>query len=365
MGNLIRTHRRRAKPFRDGLYGLMGLDGRSHDILKAIIFFYTKDGLPVGSRTVANSLRLGISPATVRNVMADLEESGYLNQPHTSAGRIPTEKAYRYYVDCLLNEDLPSRERSRPLDGGGIPRTHDLRILLQDTSRALSEITHCAALVMSPRWETARFKQIEFIPLKKNQLLAISVTEEGLLQSRILEVGEDFSPKQLNRIAAFLNERYSGQSLREVQREILSQMTEVKHLYDRWMPQALELAKRAMSDLGGGELYVEGAANILDLPELTDLETIKGMLGLFQEKASILKLLDRYLETERVQVYIGSENTLLGLNHCSLVLSNYRRGNQPLGTLGVLGPIRMEYEKVIPLVSHTADRLSDMLESIV
>jgi heat-inducible transcriptional repressor len=344
----------------------MELDGRTREILKAVIFCYTKDAFPVGSRTITKNFNLGISPATVRNVMADLEEMGFLIQPHTSAGRVPTEKAYRYYVDHLLEEERDSKIlEERFTKEEFFPRTGAMLELLQETSRTLSQASRYTALVMTPRFGLGRFKQIGFVRLKRCQVMAISVTEDGLLQSRILETEEEFSQKQLNRIANHLNQLYGGLSLEEVRRDVLMQMREVKDLYDQMMAQALTLAKKAMVNLEAGDLYVEGTANILDLPEFADATTMKGLLNIFNEKASMLKLLDTYLDAEGVQVFIGSENPLLGLSHFSLVVSNYRRGSQVLGTLGVLGPIRMEYSKVIPLVDSTAKRLSHLLEEMV
>jgi heat-inducible transcriptional repressor len=344
----------------------MELDGRTREILKAIVLCYTKDVFPVGSRTITKNFNLGISPATVRNVMADLEDMGFLIQPHTSAGRVPTEKAYRYYVDHLIEEEWDSKIWKEYFSKeDSLQRTGDILGLLQETSRTLSLASHYTALVMTPRFGMGRFKQIGFVRMKRCQVMAISVTEDGLLQSRILETEEDFTQKQLNRIAKHLNHLYGGLSLEEVRRDVLTQMREVKDLYNQLMAQALTLAKKAMVNLEAGELYVEGTTNILDLPEFADAATMKGLLQIFNEKASMLKLLDSYLDAEGVQVFIGSENSLLGLSHCSLVVSNYRRGNQVLGTLGVLGPMRMEYSKVIPLVESTAKRLSHLLEEMV
>jgi heat-inducible transcriptional repressor len=344
----------------------MELDERTREILKAIVLCYTKDAFPVGSRTITKNFNLGISPATVRNVMADLEDMGFLIQPHTSAGRVPTEKAYRYYVDHLVEEEWDAKIWKEYFSKEDVlQRTGDILGLLQETSRTLSLASHYTALVMTPRFGMGRFKQIGFVRMKRCQAMAISVTEDGLLQSRILETEEDFSQKQLNRIANHLNHLYGGVSLEEVRKDVLTQMREVKNLYDQLMAQAFALAKKAMINLEAGELYVEGTTNILDLPEFADAATMKGLLQIFNEKASMLKLLDSYLDAEGVQVFIGSENSLLGLSHCSLVVSNYRRGNRVLGTLGVLGPMRMEYSKVIPLVDSTAKRLSHLLDEMV
>jgi len=342
---------------------MMDLDRRSREILKAVVFCHIKDAFPVSSGTISKSFNLGISAATVRNVMASLEESGYLYQPHTSAGRVPTEKAYRFYVDHLMTEGHVTDERWAKERTP--PRAHNVRELLQETSRKLSTVSHYAALVMTPRFLSGRFKQIAFVRLKRGQIIGISVTQDGQLQNRILETEEDFSQKQLDRISEHLNNLYSGLSLDEVRQKTLVQMQEVKHLYDHLLNQALGLARKVMSHSEEGELYVEGTVNILDLPEFANVETLKGLLRLFDEKVSMLRLLDTYLGAQGVQVFIGSENSLLGLNHCSLVVSNYRRGDQVVGTLGVLGPIRMEYAKVIPLVDLTAKELSDHLEEMV
>lgn len=343
----------------------MELDDRSKEILKAIVLFYIKTAFPVGSQTISQNHDFGISPATIRNIMADLEEQGFLAQPHASAGRIPTEKGYRFYVDTLLKkgEFLKDREEIFQQTEKLVKR-EDIRALLQDTSKLLSDLTRYMAIVTVPKFSSARMKHIEFIRLRKNCVMTVSVSEEGFIQNKFFEVPEDLSQGELNKISDYLNTLCGGMTLQEVRRKLLSQMQKMKDLYDHLRGEALELTRRAMDSSPGeeGELYMDGTTHMLDLPDFADFRVMRGLLTAFEEKTMIVQLLDQYLGSDGVQVFIGAENSFLGDHHCSLVVSQYKRGDQVLGSLGVIGPTRMEYSKVIPLVDSAAKQVSRLLE---
>ena len=346
---------------------MMEFDDRKKSILKAVILSYIKTALPVGSQAITRTFDFGVSPATIRNIMADLEEDGFLAQPHPSAGRIPTEKGYRFYVNTLMeeaaflkNQDKIFRQTEK------LARRDDTRALLQDTSKLLSELSQYTAIVTAPRIKAAKIKHLEFIRLRNRCVMAISVSEEGFIQNKIFEIPKDLSQKELNRTADYLNTFYEGLTLQEVRRKLLKQMQKVKDLYDHLLGEALELTKRViMNPPGGepfGEVYLEGATRMLDLPEFSDIHLIKGLLSAFEEKGVIVQLLDQYNGADGVQVFIGAEHPFLRDHHCSLVVSNYKRGDQVLGALGVIGPTRMEYAKVISLVDSTAKQVSRILE---
>jgi heat-inducible transcriptional repressor len=293
--------------------------------------------------------------------MADLEDLGYLLQPHTSAGRVPTEKAYRLYVESVLQhlrELPPSFSLPDKLAAG----VEDRRRMLQDTSKLLSNLSHYAGLVLAPDANTTVFERIEIIRLRRDHLLVLLVSSDGVIENRIIPVDEDYTDDDLQRITRLLNDKLGGLDLAEVRRLLIDEMRADKALYDRLLKRALDLAQKAVQPQSETELYLGGTANILDLPEFADVDRMKAIFRAFEEKATIVQLLNKCLDTDGVQVYIGSETGFSGVEGCSLVLSSYKKGGQALGSLGVIGPIRMDYDRVIPLVDQTAKAISRLLE---
>ncbi len=345
----------------------MPLDDRSTYVLKAIVFSYIKTAFPVGSQSITRSFDMGVSPATIRNIMADLEAQGFLMQPHPSAGRIPTEKGYRFYVDHLFQHAGLLNDRDEMLgQAEHLVQRETIQALLQDTSKLLSGVSQYLAVVTAPKFSSTRIKQVEFVRLRKSSVMAVCISQDGFIQNKFFEVPEDLSQKDLNKIADTLNGLYSGLTLQEIRQKLLKQMQKMKDLYDHLLHEVLELTRRTFIDGSPGgvdaELYMDGASHMLDLPDFADFRVMKGLLSAFEEKEVIVQLLDKYIGTEGVQVYIGSENPFLGDHHCSLVVSHYKRGDQILGTVGILGPTRMEYSKIIPLVDSTAKKVSRLLE---
>ena len=336
----------------------MDLPSRDHEILRATILCYIKTATPVGSRTLTKSTELGLSPATIRNVMADLEEMGYLAQPHTSAGRIPTEKAYRVYVNDLLSAGTDA-VNSTPTDLHLAP-ADDLKDLLQETSKLISHLSNYTGVVVTPKSVTHRLKQVEFFRLGGPQVLAVFLMGDGFVHHKRIELDADPAPEQLRRIADELNTRFSGQDLAVIRRQLLEEMREHKRDYDRLMERVLAAAQGSVTQQAG-EVYVEGAGNILGLPEFSDVERMKALFKTFEETYMMSMLIEKSLTADGVRVYIGSDNAALGATDLSLVVANYRCGDQAYGTLGVLGPMRMEYHRVIPLVNRFAALLGECL----
>ncbi len=338
----------------------MGLTGRDQEILRATIVCYIRTATPVGSRTLTKSSELGLSPATIRNVMADLEEMGFLAQPHTSSGRVPTERAYRYYVDYLLDA-APGLSGKEGLAALRLTPSDDVKDTLHEVSRLLSLLSNYTGVVVTPRFSSLRFKRVEFVRLGGRSLLAIFVTEDGFIQHRKVDMDEEPSVEQLRLIAEELNTRFRGQDLRTIRTILIEEMREHKRQYDQLMDQVINAAQGALNHQPD-DLFVEGKANILDLPEFADVAKMKALFKTFEEKYMMMTLVDKGLDSHGVQVFIGSENAVLGVNDLSLVLANYRCGGQTYGTLGVLGPTRMEYARVIPLVDHVATLLGQFLQ---
>ena len=335
------------------------LNDRFKYILNSVVVYHIRLGVPIGSRTIMQLSEIGLSPATIRNVMADLEELGYLTHPHTSAGRVPTEKGYRFYVDTLLHEVMPQQSSAAPVE---LPARDSAADVLQNASKLLSRTTHFAGVALAPRLSQRTFKHIDFVRLRSRQILAIFVSDDGLIHHSLLELDRDLTDRELARMADYLNQRFASQPLESVTQQILQEMQEAKERYDSLLQQALELGRQAMATQnGGGELYVEGATNMLTQLNFADLDEMKQLFKAFEDKYQLLKILEHCIDTPGVQVYIGSENAALG-TRCSLVVSTYERDGQPLGSIGVIGPTRMDYSTVIPLVRSTADRLSHFFE---
>jgi heat-inducible transcriptional repressor len=337
----------------------MDLPSRDQEILRATILCYIKTATPVGSRTLTKNAELGLSPATIRNVMADLEEMGYLAQPHTSAGRIPTEKAYRVYVNDLLSAGQTDSVDSTAANVH-LAQADDLKDTLQETSKLLSLLSHYTGVVARPKSVTHRLKQVEFFRLGGSQVLAVFLMGDGFVHHKRIELDADPAPEQLRRIADELNTRFSGQDLSVVRAQLLDEMREHKRQYDQFMERVLAAAQGTLTQQVG-EVYVEGAGNILGLPEFSDVERMKALFRTFEEKYMMSTLIEKSLDADGVRVYIGSDNAALGANDLSLVVASYRCGDNAFGTLGVLGPMRMEYDRVIPLVNRFAALLGACL----
>lgn len=343
----------------------MDLNSRNRDILRAIVASYIELAFPVGSQTVTKNFSFGLSPATIRNIMADLEDMGYLTQPHPSAGRVPTSKGYRMYIDGILGEDRPNPYEERFLEENYLSgKQEDFHELLQETTRMLSLLSHYAGVVMAPNLSTVRLDRLEFILLRKGQILVVQVSEDSQVQHRVFEADPDLTQKDLIRISSFLNEQFHGRTIDEIRVEILRQMKDEKNLYDQLLQKAFQLAQIVVGGKTEQEVFVEGASNIIKLPDFSDTEKMRELFKTFEEKASILKLLNRCMDSEGVQIFIGPELSQPGIPDCSFVISRYQGGSNSIGTLGVIGPTRMEYDRVIPLVEQTARLLGRLLDQL-
>lgn len=339
------------------------LSARSQQILEAIIEEHIATAQPIGSRTLTRFAAISLSPASVRNVMAELEERGYLHSPHTSAGRVPTEKAYRYYVDSLMRISGLDRGCQDQLEQHYHRRGLQMADLLREASRTLSSVAHYTGLVMVPRLQKTLFRRIEFVKLSARQVLAVFITQSGLIQNRLIETAEEFSPSELEQITNYLNQTMSGLSIREAKARILVDMVQEKVLYDRLLQRAFRLSEEALGEMTDGEVIIEGTSHLLDQPEFSDLERMKRIFRAFEQKSLLLSLLDRGLQSKGVQVIIGSETEYPELAGCSLITANYSGRRGTLGALGVIGPNRMPYATLIPIVDYTACLISRMLDA--
>lgn len=335
---------------------------RAQHFLKVLIERFIRDGQPVGSRTLSKDTGLDLSPATVRNVMADLEEMGLVASPHTSAGRVPTVSGYRLFLDSLLTvKPLSEQEvdamRLRMASVGDAPA------LIESASQILSGVTHLAGVVMVPRHERDAFRQIEFLPLSGGRVLAILVTGEGEVHNRIITAERAYTPAQLEQAANYLNAMFTGHDMQEVRSRLLADLKTTHQHMDQIMMRAVEMAQRVVEAAEtADDCFIAGQTNLMEFNELASMERLKQLFDAFNEKNQILHLLDRCIEAGGVQIFVGEESGYQLLDGCSLVGAPYRIDDQVIGVLGVIGPTRMDYQRVIPIVDVTARLLSAALK---
>ncbi|HAJ93009.1 MAG TPA: heat-inducible transcriptional repressor HrcA [Gammaproteobacteria bacterium] len=336
------------------------LSERAQLMLRALIDRYVLDGQPVGSRTLAREAGLDLSPATVRNVMSDLEALGFVCSPHTSAGRVPTVQGYRFFVDTLL--------QVQPLDERAIANMR-LELLLDQTpkdlvesaSGLLSGITQLAGVVTLPRQEHALFKRVEFLGLTGKRVLAILVTGEDEVQNRILSTEKQHSAAELQQASNYLNELFAGKDLSAVRATLLHEMQETRTHMNSMMVTAMHMADQVLEKNQDEDYVMAGQTNLMEFQELCDIEKLRKLFDAFNTKRDMLHLLDQCVHSEGIQIFIGDESGYGMLDECSLVTAPYAVDGEILGVLGVIGPTRMAYDRVIPIVDATARLLGAAL----
>jgi heat-inducible transcriptional repressor len=331
------------------------LDKRAQVLLKTLIERYIEEGQPVGSRTLSKYSGLDLSPATIRNVMSDLEELGFISSPHTSAGRVPTPAGYRFFVDTLLIvKELPSDARLQLEDH--LHPDNPQRVV-QSASQLLSHLTQFAGVVMTPRRRTMIFKHLEFLRLSEKRVLLIVVTPEGDVQNRILFTERDYTPSELVEAANYVNQNFAGQSLEDVRNRLQGELREIREHMVQLMQVALDASNQALSE--ANEPYVvSGERNLF---AMQDVGRLKHVLEMFERKTSLLQILDLSLRGQGVQIFIGGESGVNAPDDVSVVTSAYKVDGEVVGTVGVIGPTRMAYDRVVPIVDITARLLSSAL----
>ena len=339
------------------------LPERSLFLFKSLVEHFINDGQPVGSRTLVRDLDLDLSAATIRNVMADLEDMGFLRSPHTSAGRIPTARGYRLFVDSLLRvNDLGSEEIHRiaeEMDSGD-----SIQNLLERTSSMLSDITHLASVVMLPRLEQSTLNQVEFMSLPDNRILVVLVMSDNEIQNKIIHTARTFSASELEQAANYLNKMFSDKDLPEIRREMLAELKSMKDNVNQLMQAAIEMAQQAIDSGSKDDYVLAGETNLMGVSGWGDIDRLKRLFDTFNRKRDILHLLEQSINAKGVQIFIGEESGYEVLDDCSIVTSPYESEGQILGVLGVIGPTRMDYERVIPIVDLTAKMLGSALNSM-
>ena len=336
---------------------------RAQHLLKVLIQRYIRDGQPVGSRTLSKDSGLELSPATIRNVMSDLEDMGLVAAPHTSAGRVPTPQGYRMFVDTLVRYRQPGNsdiERIRQKLGREF---HNPASLLSTVSGMLSEFTRMAGVVTVPRAPRVTLRQIEFLPLSEKRVLVILVVNDTEVQNRILHTDRDYSASELQQAQNYINQHYAGTDLHKVREKLVADLDEMRDSVNQAMRDIITVAQTAMDNAGQADddYVVAGETNLMEFAELSDVEKLRRLFDAFSHKSLILDLLDRSINADGVRVFIGEESGYRILDDCSIVTAPYHVDDDTIGVLGVIGPTRMAYDRVVPIVDVTARLLESVL----
>lgn len=341
----------------------VSIDERKSKVLQAIIDDYVATAEPVGSRTIARKYRLGVSPATIRNEMSDLEELGYLEQPHTSAGRVPSDRGYRYYVDCLMESaDVGSHEEAV------IHRTferkiREIDILMRETARLLSDTTHYTSVVAAPQLLRATFRELHLVPLAGDRALLVFATDQGFIENQVIDLPMEVTLVELQRVSGLLNDHLRGQPIEALSHATLVSLREELSRYGSLLEQALEFLRLGTEPGVRHRLFLGGTLNILNQPEFRDLDKVRGLLGVLENEDMVVDAISGGPEVRPgISVNIGEEIKVREMQDCSLVTATYKVGNRTIGRMGVIGPRRMEYAKVVALVGEVAEKLNDSIQ---
>ncbi|HEX5339983.1 MAG TPA: heat-inducible transcriptional repressor HrcA [Gammaproteobacteria bacterium] len=341
-----------------------GLTDRAQQLLKVLVERYIREGEPVGSRTLSRDSGMDLSPASIRNVMADLEELGFVASPHTSAGRVPTVKGYRFFVDTLLTVKPLEQQQVRLIRQQLASEEPNPQVLLASASGMLSVITHMTGVVTLPRREHIAWRHIEFVRLSESRVLVILVVNEGEVQNRVLHLEHNYDAAALQQIGNYLNTHFAGKDIHAVRAELLNELHRTRENMNNLMLAAITMAEKVFDVRGRDEnrsYVMAGETNLMEWAELSDVEKLRRLFDAFNSKRDILQLLDKCIAAEGVQIFIGEESGYQVLDECSVVTAPYKVDDRVVGVLGVIGPTRMAYERVIPIVDMTARLLGAAL----
>jgi heat-inducible transcriptional repressor len=335
------------------------LSERAQNLLKILVERYIAEGQPVGSRALSRFSSLELSPATIRNVMADLEEMGFVSSPHTSAGRVPTPKGYRFFVDTLLTVRPMEEMERQQLEEQLTP--DDPHLVVAAASQILSDLTHFAGIVVSPRRRGAVLRHVEFFGLSEKRVLLIIVASDGEVQNRVLVTDRNYTPSQLVEAANYINQNYAGIEFDQLRTKVRSELMDLHQDISGLMQQAIQTGSESLRGAADG-VVISGGRNLLEVNELSgDMGRLRRLFDLFEQKTQLLEMLETSERAEGVKIFIGGESQLVPLDECSIVTAPYEVDGQVVGTVGVIGPTRMAYERVIPIVDVTAKLVSSAL----
>ncbi len=346
--------------YRNRVENKLDLNERSLHLLKTLVERYIHDGQPVGSRVLSKDSGINLSPATIRNVMADLDDLGLIHSPHTSAGRVPTVKGYRFFVDSLLTVQPIESQTVNQLSSE-LKEADNADAVVGRASQMLSEVTKMAGVVTLPKRDVLCLRHIEFLPLSNTRVLVIFVTNEQEVHNKIIQTSKQFSEAELVQAANYLNSVYSGRSLAAVRQAVFDDFQQDQQKVNQGMVDAVNIAQQAFDQQPAEDYILTGETNLMGFNELSDMRHLKQLFDAFSQKQGVIHILDQCLLADGVQIYIGEESGYQAFDQCSLVTSSYAINDETVGVLGVIGPTRMAYEKVIPFVDMTAKLLGSAL----
>jgi heat-inducible transcriptional repressor len=336
------------------------LTEREAAVLKALVYEYISSGKPVGSRTFVSKYSFSLSPATMRNVMFDLEYLGYLTSPHTSSGRMPTNRGYRFYVDMLLDTYENILEAKMNLRDDYLKKEIQLDKMLSAITRMLSVTSHYAGMVLTPKADFAVLKHIEIVPLDMNEVLVVLVTRTGVVLNKRVSISESVTSDDLHKFSKYLTSELGGYSLYDIRGKIFDKLREAIPTGNEFQ-MALDIAQLALNGLDEPDVHIEGIENILHIPEMIESDRLKGFLKIIEEKKLLASIMERCIGSEGVFTLIGDEIAEETISGCSIITSSYKIGNESVGVIGIIGPTRMDYNKVVPLVDYAGKIVSDLL----
>ena len=335
---------------------------RARRILSAIVDKYIQEGIPIGSKSLSLADNIGLSPASIRNVMSDLEELGFIASPYTSSGRVPTSKGYRFFIDSLLKlQPVEATELERIKKRVNLHDSNS-RELAISVSNTLSAITKLAGIVTIPKQQVTRLKEIDFIQLSEKRILAIIVMNETEVENRILQMKRDYSKDELKQASNYINTHYKGRSLSYIKKHLINELMQTKEAVNSLMSDLIDIADQVLDFAEPDEYIVAGQRRLMDFHELADIKKLRQLFDAFKEKQQLLELLDKSMSTSGIQIFIGEESGYQMFDNCTLITSPYTTEDGAIGVLGVIGPTRIAYQKVIPIVAITAKLLGKSLK---
>ena len=334
------------------------LNERAQIVLQSIIENYIQSSEPIGSRTLSKTIGITLSPATIRNIMSDLAELGYLIQNHTSAGRVPTDKAYRFYVNSLASPASIPQQMKEKISQVSNEQGSQIETILAEAVRMLAELTKFACVLSTPKASVSRLQRIELIKISEDRILVILVTKAGVVRDKIIFSKESHTQDFLNLVAEFLNNKFKDHSMQEIREEIHQSMVDDRNRYHDLLAHAVRLGKKAFELNQPGEMLIDGQMNLLLDSHFHEQSSVRSLIDAFDQKSAIMKILDDSMKQKGVRIYIGIENDLKQLQGCSLITASYRNNQNVLGSIGVVGPTSMDYKRIISMVDYTAKILS-------
>lgn len=340
----------------------MLLDDRKNKVLQAIIEDYVSTADPVGSRTIARKYHLGVSPATIRNEMADLEELGFLEQPHTSAGRIPSDKGYRYYVDSLMETKTISESDSDLIRRSFKRKLVEIDSLIRETARLLSDTTQLTAVMTGPQMHRAHFQELRLVPVSTDKAVLIYITDTGFVENQVVELPVEVTMLELERVSTVLNDQLRGQAVEQLSRSALHSLQQELSRYGALMEQTLMFLEQKLNTAEHQRFYLGGATHMLNQPEFRNVDKVRTLLGLLEDERVVTEVLAPGEDQGAPSIQIGEEIKVRELTDCSVVSATYRLGEEVIGRVGVIGPKRMEYARVVGIINSVTTQLSELTQ---